>query len=1003
MNITKLSVCVSMVSLLATLPAAYANEVVTNCTQVTAADAEDLDSTPNNMSGMTVAEDDESCVKVTIPFDYGDAPDPSYQTMSASDGARHQLGTDVYLGQCVDADNGTLQGLATADDEDNSTLNYGDCSNPDDEDGVTFGELTVGEDGATVEVIASKDCKLNAWVDWDIDGSWGGAAEHIFLNKQLSAGSNSLTFNIPQFAKDGDTYARFRCSTVGDDGIGGEAADGEVEDYKVTVLPATPKKPVSLGDYIWIDEDKDGQQDDGESPLKGAEVSLTDKDGNPVKDLDGILVLPKTTGTDGKYLFDNLPEGDYIVKVKAPDGYQPSPGGADPDDDASNTDSNCMVSNGVVQTPVVSLLEGTEPDFDADGDGTSGNMTVDCGFFLPKGDTHSIGNRVWVDDGNGDTTKANNGLMDDGEKPVVDGVVMELLDQNGTVMKYAETKDGYYLFTGLEAGEYSVCIAHGNFDQGILKGYTASTGGDETDVNADVDNNDNGENDVQDGLCSNVLVLNDQEPTGETPTASGIAGDDGAGTADERSNLTVDFGVIPPDEPPTGAVAVGNYIWIDSNGNGIQDKDERGLPGATVTLTDPAGAAIEDADGNPVAAQTTGEDGKYYFNNLPEGEYIVSVTPPDGYYLTTGGVDVDDDNRDWDSNCRLNPANNSIETHPFNLNVGAEPGSNIDGDDTNGNMTVDCGFYTSVAIGDKVWADKNANGKQDDGEPGIEGVPVSLFEEDGITPATDIDGNPVASITTGANGNYQFDELPPGNYVVVFKPDPKDGYKPTQGGVDPDNDQSNSDSNCKITGGELMIPAVQLGSGMEPGVAIDGDDANTNSTADCGLVRPVKLGNKIWIDLNGNGRMDGGEPGVPGTTVTLLKENGEPAVDIFGNGVAPQITDGTGRYTFNNLPEGSYFVKLVPPVGYVPTVSVKDPNNNDPNDSNGFINEQGHIVSKPITLTVGDEPDEGGSTNNSLAFGFIANLQVPTISQWGLMFMSMLLAAAGLFRRRKDS
>lgn len=50
-------------------------------------------------------------------------------------------------------------------------------------------------------------------------------------------------------------------------------------------------------------------------------------------------VLPITTGIDGNYLFNNLPEGDYVVSVKAPEGYLPTKGGADVDD-ASNTDSN---------------------------------------------------------------------------------------------------------------------------------------------------------------------------------------------------------------------------------------------------------------------------------------------------------------------------------------------------------------------------------------------------------------------------------------------------------------------------------------------------------------------------------------------------------------------------------------------------------------------------------------------------------------------------------------
>ncbi|MEB4593383.1 GEVED domain-containing protein, partial [Candidatus Thiothrix sp. Deng01] len=267
MKIIKIPVYVSIVGLLATLPAAYANEIVTNCAQVTAESAGETDSTPNNMVGMNPVEDDESCAKVMIPLDYGDAPDPSYQTLDAGGGARHQLGTDVFLGKCVDADSGLLQGQATADDTDTGSPSYGDCTSGNDEDGVTVGELRVGTNGATVEVTASKACKLNAWIDWNIDGSWGGSAEQVFMNQQLNAGSNTLSLDVPKFALAGDTYARFRCSTVGNDGIGGEAADGEVEDYKVSILEAIPVKPVSVGDTIWVDADHNGQQDAGETPL----------------------------------------------------------------------------------------------------------------------------------------------------------------------------------------------------------------------------------------------------------------------------------------------------------------------------------------------------------------------------------------------------------------------------------------------------------------------------------------------------------------------------------------------------------------------------------------------------------------------------------------------------------------------------------------------------------------------------------------------------------------
>jgi hypothetical protein len=1290
MKTTKLSLCVSMVGLLATLPAAYANEIVTNCTQVSAVDGSGSDSNASN---------NESCAKLTIPFDYGDAP-ASFNTLDATGGARHQLGTDVYLGKCVDGDTGLLEGMANADDADKGSPEYGTCTDAfnGDEDGVAIAPLHVGDAKDVVQVTANAACKLNAWVDWNHDGSWGGAGEQVFIDQVLSAGRNDLTMDVPAFAAEGTIYTRFRCSTTGGDGIGGEAADGEVEDYALTILPAVPKVPVSVGDTIWEDTDKDGKQTPGESVLVGATVSLLDKDGNPAKDLDGKPAATVTTDATGKYLFSNLPEGEYSVKVVPPEGYIPtlnagtvndvpanddnncsaggdgsiktslfaltaggepvddgdtdansnlsvdcgfykpaepthslgnkvwvddgagtvananngkldegesvvadgvslelrdasgkvlgstttdkgyylfsgfaageyqvcvaasnfadgaklagftaSTGGNEldansdvdgndngsdvvadglcsslvtlgadepagetdtasgkPGDDGAGTDdalSNLTVDFGVIPPKavpktvsvgnyiwvdannngtqdageaalagaVVTLLDkdgksandidgnpvaalttdetgkylfsnlaegdysisvtppagyvasktgtdadvdtnpadtdnnctagnttlpftltaGGEPDTAADGDDTNGNMTVDCGFYKP---THSIGNRVWVDDGAGNEANANNGLLDAGEKPVPDGVVVELHDQGGISLS-TTTSNGTYLFSSLNAGEYQVCLAASNFNEGgKLAGYSPSTGGDETDANADVDNNDDGDNTPADGLCTNMIVLDDKEPTGE--------GLDGLGTEDNRSNLTVDFGVVPPAPVEPGTpVAVGNRIWKDTNGNGIQDEGEKGLAGATVTLTDVSGRPVTDMAGAAVAAQTTAADGLYKFTDLPEGDYIVTVAPPEGMFLTVGGIDADDDASDKDSNCRVNPVNNTVETHPFTLTAGMEPSD--DGDDANANMTVDCGFYGAVSLGNRVWLDSNANGKQDSGEAGIANVTMTLFEEDGVTPATDINGNPVAAVKTDANGNYLFDNLKPGNYIVIAKP-AEEGYSVTQGGADPDEDSSDTDSNCKSANGGFQTPAVTLTPGGEPGVKVDGDDESSNSTVDCGLFRPVSLGQRVWIDLNGDGKQDGGEPGVPGATVTLLTTDGQVAKDVFGNVVAPQTTDTDGNYLFGSLREGSYLVKVTPPPGYAPTVPSTDPNNNNSTDSNGLPQADGSVISNPIDLKWGEEPQDGGASNQTVGFGFVPKLQIPTLSQWGLAIMSLLLAAAAFLRRRKE-
>lgn len=1001
MKITKLPLSISMLSLLAVLSSVQASETITNCTQVIKADGTDLDSTPGNRASGLPVEDDESCIKLLIPFDYGDAPDPLYPSLTANNGARHQLGTGVFLGSCVDgdpgfmADGGPLVGMATKDDISNGTPSYGNCAIPDDEDGVTMGSLGVGAAKVALDVVASSACKLNAWIDWNADGSWTGTAEQIMTNIPLTAGINKLSLDVPAFAVEGDTYARFRCSSLGGDGITGEAADGEVEDYKVTISKLT-KTPMSLGNKVWLDGNEDGQQSKGEFGLVGAVVSLLKADGTAARDLDNVVVGTQTIDATGAYQFTNLPEGDYIVKITPPAGYVVTSGGADANTDSSDTDNNCVANSSGAQTLAISLTAGSEPT--TDGDDANGNMTVDCGFYQSKTPLHSIGNQVWVDDGAGVAANANNGKRDTGEAAVMNGVQVELRDNKGAVVKTATTDNGYYLFSGLAAGDYQVCLIAANFTaKSLLLGYTASTGGNELNANLNVDNNDNGTDILTDGVCSSLISLAADEPTQELPTVSGVAGEDGAGTEDQRSNLTIDFGVVPPKAAPS-SVNVGDLVWMDGDADGIRDPDELGLAGVTINLLTASGTAAQDLDGKPVPAQITGADGKYQFTHLPAGDYQITLQQPAGYYLSLGGLDVDEDTNNSDSNCVLDK-NGLAKTAVFSLAEGTEPDLLIDGDGTNGNLTADCGFYPTMTVGDTIWEDKNADGIQDAGESGLSGSVVTITGADGVSAVYDATGKLVNSVTTGADGTYQFTQLIPGTYSIHVQPTA--GYQLSPGGADPDNNTSNTDSNCKVVEGGFQTLSFKI-------MSLDGKTGLANHSVDCGFYRSVGLGNRLWIDLDGDGKQDAGEPGIPKATVSLVGLDGKPVTDIYGKPVGSQTTGSNGEYFFGNLREGDYVLQVTPPTGYSLTQGGSDPNDNVVNDSNGITKTDGSVSSLPIKLTWGSEPTNDGdndpSTNLTVGFGFLpseGSLQIPTLSQWGLGLLSMLLTGLAFWRRRK--
>lgn len=82
--------------------------------------------------------------------------------------------------------------------------------------------------------------------------------------------------------------------------ITGDAEEG----FTVT----NTQKTYAIGDYTWIDRNKDGVQDENEKPLKGVIVELYDKDENFIRET--------TTNDEGLYIFDELPAGDYKVKFK---------------------------------------------------------------------------------------------------------------------------------------------------------------------------------------------------------------------------------------------------------------------------------------------------------------------------------------------------------------------------------------------------------------------------------------------------------------------------------------------------------------------------------------------------------------------------------------------------------------------------------------------------------------------------------------------------------------
>jgi hypothetical protein len=172
-------------------------------------------------------------------WDFGDAPDRTvlvarnYLTRLEDDGARHRVDGVRYLGRRVDEE---------PDGQPNDVA-YGDDIQPwsvdDDEDGVWFPVSLIPGQQAILIVDASEEGFFHGWIDYDEDGNWQAEEERLFSPALLlPKGFNWIAFDLPENAKAPDTsYARFRFGTEEVLGYGGEARNGEVEDYYTALCP----------------------------------------------------------------------------------------------------------------------------------------------------------------------------------------------------------------------------------------------------------------------------------------------------------------------------------------------------------------------------------------------------------------------------------------------------------------------------------------------------------------------------------------------------------------------------------------------------------------------------------------------------------------------------------------------------------------------------------------------------------------------------------------------
>ena len=568
-------------------------------------------------------------------------------------------------------------------------------------------------------------------------------------------------------------------------------------------------KPASLGDYTWMDVNRDGIQDADEPALPGVTVTLTYADGSAVTDASGNAVTAKTSDANGKYKFENLLPGDYKVSFQAPAGYEATTSDAGTD--------RALDSNGA--TASVTLAQDQTDE------------TIDFGAV----GTGVIGDQLFVD------VNQNGGNAPDAGDKVLPGVKVTLTwtGPGGITRTYETTTDadGKYKFENLLPGDYKVSIDPETLQtaEPLLDVLTHSPAGDVENktVVSDATKADSTAFATAMKLTANLTLTGEKNQNLDQDWGFGISADTAIKKAitdpDEVDQETFEFtpgkkvtytltlsnngpgvatGVTVSDKLPAGVKFVkaegdGTYdatagVW-NLSGETIAKGDDQSIEitveitgeGAGALVTNVARISHQDQAGdNPTNNESSASfkggynlggtiyrDSDASFSKSSTEERFAGVTVA---LLDGDGNPVLDHNgnpmttvTDADGNYQF--VGLGVGTYRVSIvdpNTGVLAGLTNTQAYTGRGATqapvtitdssvqgVDFGFVKPATIGDRVWNDQDHNGV-DNGEPGVPGVTVIL---------KDASGTEVARTTTDSDGRYRFEGVLPGTYTVSIE------------------------------------------------------------------------------------------------------------------------------------------------------------------------------------------------------------------------------------------
>ena len=313
----------------------------------------------------------------------------------------------------------------------------------------------------------------------------------------------------------------------------------------------------------------------------------------------------------------------------------------------------------------------------------------------------------------------------------------------------------------------------------------------------------------------------------------------------------------------TRAAEIGNRVWRDDDGDGVQDAGEPGIQNVDRRLLN--------ASNTELATTTTAADGTYFFsstsvvglNPMTADGYKIDVpaaqTPLLGFKTTgedLGTAGAGQDGRDGRCSCcrqRCRGSHRMVDR--YRRHQRPQPRLRL---------------RSAVSLGNRVWFDADNSGTLNGAEVRFANVTVKLFRRltnGTLQAATNLFGTAVADATTDPEGFYRFDELAPAEYVVVIDKTAStvlDGYASSTGAaggrsrryVDVDDNGLNTPMlSTDVVPGGIASGVIRLGTdGPEPTTDTQlpttnptGESPNdhSNRSVDFGFTPAYSLGNRL--------------------------------------------------------------------------------------------------------------------------------------------------------------